>query len=64
MNEIEKLKEEIKKLSARATTAKMELHDLSEELPLGVERIMEVAERAKAAYEALLGARAKLKEIS
>ena len=61
MDENEKLKEEIKKLSARATAAKMDLHDLSEELPLGLERIMEVAEKAKTAYEALNSARARLK---
>lgn len=60
MDDVEKLKEEIKKLSARATAAKMDLHDLSEELPLGWERIPEVAEKARAAYAALGEARAKL----
>lgn len=33
MSENEQVKEEIKKLSARATQAKMNLHGLSEELP-------------------------------
>ena len=60
MEDVEKLKEEIRKLSARATAAKMALHDLSEELPLGWERILDVAEKTRAAYAALLEARAKL----
>ena len=34
MSDVETLKAEIKKLSAKATQAKMDLHDLSEELPL------------------------------
>ena len=33
MSDIETLKAELKKLNARATQAKMDLHDLSEELP-------------------------------
>jgi hypothetical protein len=35
----EGLRAEIKKLNARATQAKMDLHDLSEELPTNWERI-------------------------
>ncbi len=34
MSDLETLKAEIKKLSAKAMQAKMDLHDLSEELPL------------------------------
>jgi hypothetical protein len=34
MSDLEALKAEIKKASARAMQAKMDLHDLSEELPL------------------------------
>ena len=34
MSDLETLKAEIKKLSAKATQAKMDLHDLSEELPM------------------------------
>jgi hypothetical protein len=64
VSEIDQLKDEIRKLSARATNLKMELHDLSEELPAGWERIPEVAERTRAAYEALALARAKLKTMS
>ena len=33
MSDIESLKLEVKKLNAKATQAKMDLHDLSEELP-------------------------------
>ncbi|CAA6604165.1 MAG: hypothetical protein HQL44_13385 [Alphaproteobacteria bacterium] len=61
MDENAALKDEIRKLSARAVAAKMELHDLSEELPLGWERILEVAEKTRAAYAALAEARAKVK---
>lgn len=61
MDETEKLKEEIKKLSARATQARMNLHDLSEELPLGWERVMDVAAATRDAYAALFAAKAKLK---
>jgi hypothetical protein len=34
MSDIDALKDEIKKLNARATAKKMDLHDLSEELPV------------------------------
>ena len=36
MSDVDTLKAEIKKLSARAMHAKMNLHDLSEELPIGL----------------------------
>ena len=60
MDEIEALKAEIKKLNARATQAKMDLHDLSEELPTNWERIPEVARVAHEAHAALVAARGKL----
>jgi hypothetical protein len=63
MSDIETLKAELKKLSARATTAKMNLHDLSEELPVDYQKIPAVAEEAFAAYQALTEARAKLKAL-
>ena len=44
MSDTETLKAEIKKLSARATTMKMNLHDLSEELPISWETIPQVAQ--------------------
>ena len=52
MDDIETLKAELKKLNARATQAKMDLHDLSEELPTNWERIPEVA---RVAHEAQIG---------
>jgi hypothetical protein len=60
MNDIETLKAEIKKLNARATQAKMDLHDLSEELPVNWERIPDVARVAHEAHAALIEARRKL----
>lgn len=62
MSDIETLKAEIKKLSARATTAKMNLHDLSEELPVNWQSIMATAQSTHDAFKALEDARARLKE--
>lgn len=56
------LKTQIKKLNAQATQLKMDLHDLSEELPLNWERIPELAARTHAAYQALAQARRQLAE--
>jgi len=58
--ESDKLKAEIKKLSAQAMQAKMDLHDLSEELPINWQQIMDVAQRAHVAFETLEGKRAEL----
>ncbi len=63
MSEIEALKAEIKKLSAKATQAKMDLHDLSEELPVNWQQIPEVAKRAHEAYAILDKKRAQLKHL-
>ena len=63
MSEIETLKAELKKLSARATNAKMNLHDLSEELPVNWTSIMEVAQATHDAYAELDAARARLKAL-
>jgi hypothetical protein len=60
MADIEAIKAEIKKLNAKATQAKMDLHDLSEELPTNWERIPEVARIAHEAHAALIAARARL----
>ena len=51
MSDVDTLKAEIKKLSARAITAKMNLHDLSEELPINWQSIMSTAEAARDAYK-------------
>jgi hypothetical protein len=63
MSEIETLKLDLKRLSAKATTAKMDLHDLSEELPRDWERIPEVAARAHAVFAELTAKRAELKRL-
>lgn len=63
MSGIDVLKAEIKKLSARAITAKMNLHDLSEELPINWQNIMPTAEAARDAYKELDEARTKLKSL-
>ena len=64
MSDIDTLKAELKKLNARATQAKMDLHDLSEELPTNWERILEVAQAAHEAHRALMDARKKLAEAA
>jgi hypothetical protein len=61
MSDVETLKAEIKKLSAKAINAKMNLHDLSEELPVNWTSIMSVAQAAHDAFAALEAARASLK---
>lgn len=63
MSDIDTLKAEIKKLSARATTAKMNLHDLSEELPINWQSIMATAQATHDAFKALEDARATLKSL-
>ncbi|MCJ2185660.1 CCE_0567 family metalloprotein [Novosphingobium beihaiensis] len=63
MSDVETLKAEVKKLSAKAMQAKMDLHDLSEELPVGVENVMATAERVRDSYAALTAKRAELKAL-
>lgn len=58
--DIDALKAQIKKLSARATGLKMDLHDLAEDLPTGWEKIPEVAERTYQAFKTLTEARSQL----
>ena len=58
--DVEALKAQIKKLNAQATNLKMNLHDLAEDLPVGWEKIQEVAEQAFQAYKSLTEARARL----
>ena len=52
MADIDTLKAQVKKLNAKATQAKMDLHDLSEDLPTGWEKILDVARTAHAALVA------------
>ncbi len=64
MSDVNELKAEIKKLSAQAMQAKMDLHDLSEELPINWQQIMTVAQRAHKAFETLESKRAELNSLS
>jgi hypothetical protein len=64
MSDAEALKAEIKKLSAKAMQAKMDLHDLSEELPINWQQIPSVAQRAVEAFELLEIKRAELSALS
>jgi hypothetical protein len=63
MDDIEELRAEIKKLSSRAIKAKMDLHDLSEDLPVGWTNIPEVAARAHDAYAILEARRTTLRAL-
>lgn len=63
MKTIEEIKAEIRKLSAKATNMKMNLHDLSEELPLNWPKIMSVAQETHDAYATLEAARKRLREL-
>ncbi|GLU32162.1 CCE_0567 family metalloprotein [Trinickia caryophylli] len=53
----DELKARVKKLNAQATQAKMDLHDLSEELPTNWEQILVVAQRCYDLHAALMEAR-------
>jgi hypothetical protein len=63
MTDVETLKAEIKKLSAKAMQAKMDLHDLSEELPINWQSIMSVAQKAHDSFAELEQKRANLKTL-
>ncbi|OCK53921.1 CCE_0567 family metalloprotein [Bradyrhizobium sp. LMTR 3] len=63
MSELEMLKEEIRKLSVKATKAKMDLHDLSEELPANWTSILAVAQKAHDAFAELERKREDLKAL-
>lgn len=63
MEDIDTLKAEIKKISNAALKSKMDLHDLSEDLPLGWEKIPEVARIAFESYQALEARREALKAL-
>ncbi|MEM8836617.1 MAG: CCE_0567 family metalloprotein [Pseudomonadota bacterium] len=59
---VEELEKHVKKLSMRSTTAKMNLHDLSEELPTDWEKIPEIATETFEVFKELAAARKSLKE--
>jgi hypothetical protein len=58
--EIEGLRQTARKLASRASQAKLDLHDLAEDLPIDWERIPEVSQRAYETQAALAEARASL----
>ena len=60
MPDIEAMKAALRKLSARAMQSKMDLHDLSEELPRNWQQIPELARRAHEAFAELDRRRAEL----
>ena len=60
MEDVEALKGQVKKLNARAMEMKMALHDLSEELPAGLDKVMDVARETQEAFQNLDVARKKL----
>ncbi|MGL3104315.1 CCE_0567 family metalloprotein [Bradyrhizobium sp. BR 1432] len=61
MSNLEALEAEIKKLSAKATQAKMDLHDLAEELPANWTSILSVAQQVHDAFDELERKREDLK---
>ena len=59
----DELKARIKRLNYEAGQLKLDLHDLSEDLPNGWEQIMPVAERTYKKYAELAAAKQQLAEI-
>jgi hypothetical protein len=63
MADLEVLRAEVKKLSAKAMQLKMDLHDLSEELPQNWPSILDVAQRTYDAFFLLDSKRTELKTM-
>jgi len=61
LTEIESIAAEVRKLSSQATQAKLNLHDLAEDLPVHWEQIPAVAQRAFDLYRELESKRAQLR---
>lgn len=60
MSELEELQKKVRKLNSKAGNAKMELHDLAEDLPINWTEIRVVAERTYAVFAELEAAKADL----
>jgi hypothetical protein len=60
MQDLDALKTKVKKLNQQATALKMDLHDLSEDLPTRWEEIPALAEKTYNAHAALVAARKEL----
>ncbi|MEM8957949.1 MAG: CCE_0567 family metalloprotein [Pseudomonadota bacterium] len=58
---VEELQAKVKKLSMRSTTAKMNLHDLSEELPTDWQKIPVIAQETFEVFNELAESRKELK---
>jgi hypothetical protein len=58
--DLEALKAEVKKLSTKAMQLKLDLHDLSEELPQNWQSILDIAKRTHDAFALLEKKRAEL----
>ncbi|HET9957461.1 MAG TPA: CCE_0567 family metalloprotein [Polyangiaceae bacterium] len=63
MSDVDALKTELKKLSAKAMQLKMDLHDLSEELPQNWQNILTVAQQAYDAFAVLERKRGELQKL-
>jgi len=63
LTDAQALKAELKKLSARAMQLKMDLHDLSEELPRNWELIPQLADQAHRAFAELQAKRLELEAL-
>ena len=64
MEDLDVIKARVKKLNAQAVQAKMDLHDLSEDLPTNWENILDVAQRAYDAHKNLVAARKEMTAAS
>ena len=64
MADLDAMKLEARKLNAKATQAKMDLHDLSEEQPTNWEKILEIAQTAYDAHAALMAVRKQLADAA
>ncbi|WP_404294801.1 CCE_0567 family metalloprotein (plasmid) [Microvirga sp. RSM25] len=60
MPDVEELQKKVRKLQSRAGTAKMELHDLAEDLPVSWTEIKAVAEKTFNAFAELDAAKREL----
>lgn len=63
MSEVDVLKAEVKKLSAKSMQLKMDLHDLSEELPQNWQNILTLAQKTYDAFAELAAKRAELRRL-
>ncbi|CCM80297.1 CCE_0567 family metalloprotein [Rhizobium mesoamericanum] len=60
MSDLEELQKKVRKLQSRAGNAKMELHDLAEDLPVNWTEIMAVAEKTFGVFAELEAAKREL----